>query len=131
MTHSAALPIALAGLAMIALPLAARASESWSALAVSSEAFGMAKGARSRAEAEQRAMTDCQSRSRKDACEVRAFTLRSCGAVAGWEYRDRDYWQFGHLAAFGDSLQKARGQALADCRKRHRSCRISISLCNG
>lgn len=103
----------------------------WSALAVSSEAFGTATRAASRSEAEQQAMAACRARSRRDACEVRAFTATRCGAVAAWEFRDGNYWQFGHLASFGDTLQTARMQALADCRRRYRGCRVSIAFCNG
>ncbi len=131
MNNAGYFPLALAIVGLVAMAAKAHASESWSALAVSSEAFGTAKGAGSQAEAEKQAMAACNFRSRTDACEVRAFTARQCGAVASWSYRDKSYRQFGNLASFGETMAQARARAMDDCRRRHRGCRVAIALCNG
>lgn len=106
------------------------AQERWSAVAVSSEAYGWSRDIPKKDEAERQALVACNSISRKEACEARTFTAPSCGAIVGWNYIEKGFRQFGHSAAIGVSLKAARDQALADCRARYRGCRLSTSFCS-
>lgn len=127
-------PLSIVGCACliaVGATLALAQVDRWSAVALSAEAYGWAKGYASKEDAEGRALEACRQRSKKDVCEARSFKGAGCAAVASWSYVERGSRLFGHMASISAELKDAQSGAMTDCTKAQRGCKLVFSFCGG
>lgn len=119
------------GAAVVALALtaAALAQDGWGALAVSPDAWGWVKGYKNQKEAEDEALKQCRSRTKKGVCEVKTFTA-GCAAVVSYSYEKGGERLWGTVGHFGGSGDEATGRAMANCKKDHNGCKVEYQFCN-
>jgi hypothetical protein len=115
--------------AVLHLAVVKAATEGWGALAVSPDAWGWVKGYKSEKDAEEEALKQCRSRTKRGNCEVKSFES-GCAAVVSYNYEKGGERLWGTVGHFGPTTQEAANRALANCQKEHSGCKVEYQFCN-
>lgn len=114
---------------LLSLCAAIAAADGWGALAVSPDAWGWVKGYKSEKEAEDEALKQCRSRTKRGSCEVKTFD-NGCAAVVSYSYEKSGERLWGTVGHFGATTQEAANRALANCQRDHTGCKVEYQFCN-
>jgi hypothetical protein len=94
----------------------------WGAIAITNGAFGVSADADSQADAERKALSDCQSMSNGRPCVVRMAHENQCLALA-WGAK-------GNAVAHAPMLEEAEQLAMVHCNSKGAACEIYYSGCS-
>ena len=87
---------------LLLLSAAMAAADGWGALAVSPDAWVWVKGYKSEKEAEDEALKQCRSRTKRGTCEVKTFD-NGCAAVVSYSYEKGGERLWGTVGHFGST----------------------------
>ena len=114
---------------LLLVSVAWAATDGWGALAVSPDAWGWVKGYKTEKEAEDEALKQCRSRTKRGTCEVKTFE-NGCAAVVSYSYEKGGERLWGTVGHFGTTTQEASNRALANCQRDHSGCKVEYQFCN-